>query len=65
MIVMRIKTVIIIVIVIYCRHWPEILGRDGQWMEETHVPQTLRVIPGLLPRTVCVCGRGEGETRNG
>lgn len=60
---MRIKTVIVIVIVIYCHHWPEILGRDGQWVEG-HMRPTLRVIPGLLPRTVCVCGRGEGETGN-
>lgn len=41
MVVMRIKTVIVIVIVIYCHYWPEILGRDGKWMEETHEPQTL------------------------
>lgn len=58
MVVMRINTVI--VIVIYCHYWPEILGRDGQWMEETRAPR----LPSDYPRTVCVGGGREGETRN-
>ena len=59
MVVMRIKTVIVIVIVIYCHYWPEILGRDGQWMEETHAPQT----SSDYPRTVCLGGGGAGKER--
>lgn len=58
MVVMRINTVI--VNVIYCHYWPEILGRDGQWMEETRAPR----LPSDYPRTVCVDGGREGETRN-
>ena len=32
MVVMRIKTVVIIIVVIfiYCHYWPGILGRDGK-----------------------------------
>ena len=50
---------IVIVIVIYCHYWPEILGRDGQWMEETHAPQT----SSDYPRTVCLGGGGAGKER--